>query len=240
MTSLCFVLALQNPAEGIGIDQRLDARVSLDLPFRDETGREVRLGEYFGRRPVILAFVYFRCPSLCGEVLDGLYAALKTLPGEDYDIVAVSLDPREPPGRAVERRRGKGHYLTGEEPAVRRLAEEVGFRYRYDAGTGLYAHAAGIMVLTPTGRVSRYFYGIEFSARDLRLGLVDASEGRIGSLAERLTLLCLRYDAATGRYSLAVLAAVRLAGALGALALAATILLLARRERRRKARHGRA
>ena len=147
--------------------------------------------------------------------------------------MAVSLDPREAPAR----RERKGHYLTGDETSIRRLAEEVGFRYRYDASTGLYAHAAGIMLLTPSGRMSRYFFGIDFSARDLRLGLVEASEGRIGSLAERLTLLCLRYDASTGRYSLTVLAVVRIASALGALALGTAVVLMARR---RKARDGRA
>ena len=238
--TLLFLALLQNPAAGVEIEQRLGERVTLDLPFRDEAGRDVRLGEFFGRRPVILAFVYFRCPSLCGQVLDGLYGAMKTLPEGDCEIVAVSVDPQEAPGLAAGRRRGKGHYLTGDETSIRRLAEEVGFRYRYDAGTGLYAHAAGIMLLTPSGRISRYFYGIEFSARDLRLGLVEASEGRIGTLAERLTLLCLRYDASTGRYSVAVLAVVRLASALGALSLAAAVILLARRERRRRARDGRA
>ena len=233
MTSLLLVLALQNPAEGVGIDQRLDAPVTLDLLFRDETGLQVRLGDFFGRRPVILAFVYYRCPSLCGQVLDGLYGALKTLPleeGRDYEVVAVSLDPKETPGA----RRGKGRFLTGDEPAIRRLAEEAGFRYRYDEKTGLYAHAAGIMVLTPSGRLSRYFYGIQFSARDLRLGLVEASDGGIGSLADTLTLLCLRYDAASGRYSLAVLAVVRVGGGLGAASLAAAVFFLVRRERRRK------
>ena len=171
----------------IGIDQRLNHQVPLDLPFVDETGREVRLGEYFGKRPVMLALVYYECPMLCTQVLNGLVSALGTLKfdvGREFDVVAVSINPREGPGLASQKkaayleRYGRPqtapgwHFLTGKEENIARLAEAVGFRYAYDTAIGQYAHGAGVELLTPKGVVSRYFYGIEYSPRDLRFGLI--------------------------------------------------------------------
>lgn len=244
---LAFVLA-QGPADGIGIDQRLDAQVDPDLRFRDDTGRALRLGELLGRRPLVLAPIYYKCPMLCSQVLNGLVKSLKPIdlrPGEGFDVVAFSIDPRETSALAAEakatllRRYGRPEtaagwrFLTGEDAAVRALAEQIGFRSRYDAESGLYAHAGGIMVLTPDGRLARYFYGIEYPSRDLRLSVVEAAEGRIGTLADRILLLCLRWDPSRGRYTWAALGAMRAGGVLTLLALG---LWLARTAWRRRGR----
>jgi protein SCO1/2 len=213
----------------IGIDQRLDERVPLDLAFRDEEGRTVRLGEYFGRRPVVLALVYYECPMLCTQVLNGLVGALRTVSldaGRDFDVVAVSFDPDEGPELArakkqsyLERYGRAGteagwHFLTGSRESIERLTTAVGFRYTYDPKRDEFAHGAAITILTPSGVISRYFYGIEYAPRDVRLGLVEASANRIGSITDQILLLCYHYDASTGRYSFTVLTAVRLGGIL--------------------------
>ena len=237
-----------DPLRDVGIDQRLDAQVPGELFFRDETGREVRLAEYFGQKPIILVFVYYECPMLCTLVLNGLVRALRAMPltaGRDFTILTVSINPAETPTLAAEKKaayiehygraeaRQGWRFLTGDPPAIHRLAETVGFRYVYDPRTKQYAHAAGIMVLTPSGRVSRYFYGLEYSARDVRLGLVDASEGKIGSPVEKILLLCYRYDPSTGKYSLAILRVIRLAGAGTLLGLGLFLVIMFRRDRRR-------
>ncbi|MBI4565808.1 MAG: SCO family protein [Planctomycetes bacterium] len=230
----------------MGIDQRLNERVSLDLTFRDDDGRDVRLGDCLGDRPAVLALVYFECPLLCTQVLNGLRRAFKPLglrAGEDFHVVAVSIDPMETPELAARKKRAyltptdreEGwHFLTGREGEISRLARDVGFRFRYEPKTRQYAHAAGIMILTPDGRLSRYFYGIEYSARDLRLGLVEASKGRIGGLADRLLLLCYRYDPTTGKYGVAVMNLIRAGAILTVLALGAAIWIQLRRERKRR------
>lgn len=237
-----------DPLRDVGIDQRLTAQVPGELFFRDETGREVRLAEYFDQKPIILVLVYYECPMLCTLVLNGLVRALRAMPltaGRDFTVLTVSINPAETPALAAEKKaayiehygraeaRQGWHFLTGEPSAIHRLAETVGFRYVYDPRTKQYAHAAGIMVLTPSGRVSRYFYGLEYSARDLRLGLVDASEGKIGSPVEKVLLLCYRYDPSTGKYSLAILRLIRLAGAGTLLGLGLFLVILFRRDRRR-------
>lgn len=237
-----------DPLRDVGIDQRLNAQVPGELFFRDETGREVRLAEYFGQRPIILVLVYYECPMLCTLVLNGLVRALRAMPltaGRDFTVLTVSINPAETPALAAEKKaayvehygraeaRQGWHFLTGELPAIHRLAETVGFRYVYDPRTKQYAHAAGIMVLTPSGRVSRYFYGLEYSARDVRLGLVDASEGKIGSPVEKVLLLCYRYDPSTGKYSLAIVRIVQLAGAGTLLGLGLFLVIMFRRDRRR-------
>jgi protein SCO1/2 len=237
-----------NPSAGIGIDQRLNEPVPLGAVFRDEAGRVVRLGDCLAGRPAVLVLVYYRCPMLCNEVLDGLLRSLRTLAltaGREFTVVAVSIDPRETPDLAAAKRDGYLHryarpaagsdwrFLTGEEGSIRTLARAVGFRYRYDERTGLFAHAGGAIVLTPDGRIARYFYGIEFPPRDLRLGLVEAAAGKIATAADRVLLLCLRYDPATGKYSLALWNAVRLGAALTAALLAGFIVVMLRRERRR-------
>ena len=234
----------------IGIDQRLNAQVPLDLPFVDETGREVRLGEYFGKRPVMLALVYYECPMLCTQVLNGLVSALGTLKfdvGREFDVVAVSINPREGPGLASQKkaayleRYGRPHtdagwhFLTGKEENITRLAEAVGFRYAYDTTIGQYAHGAGVELLTPKGVVSRYFYGIEYSPRDIRFGLIEASEERIGTPVDDVLLLCYHYDPATGKYGATALGLVRIGAVATILAFLTFLFVSLRRER--AARH---
>ncbi|HEX8198962.1 MAG TPA: SCO family protein, partial [Isosphaeraceae bacterium] len=191
----------------VGFDQNLDAQVPLDLPFRDEQGRPVRLGDYFGRRPVILTLVYYRCPMLCGLELNGLARSLKPLTpaiGRDFEVVTVSIDPTETPELAAEKKanymkrygrdgtEGGWHFLTGEAGSIARLAQAVGFRYTYNPQTKLYAHAAGLVILTPGGRIARYFYGIDFPAKDVQGALAEAQAGKVGAPIARLLLFC--YD----------------------------------------------
>ncbi|MGH9313440.1 MAG: SCO family protein [Vicinamibacterales bacterium] len=213
----------------VGIDQRLNERLPLDLRFRDEEGRDVRLGDYLGRRPVVLALVYYECPMLCTQVLNGLVSALTVMSldaGREFDVVAVSFDPKEGPGLArakkqsyLERYGRPGtaagwHFLTGGPESIERLTKAVGFRYVYDEKRDQFAHGAAITVVTPSGVISRYFYGIEYAPRDLRLGLVEASADRIGSIADQVLLLCYHYDPATGRYGFVALTLVRIGGIL--------------------------
>jgi protein SCO1/2 len=243
---------LPGPLRGVGIDQRLNEQVPLELMFRDDTGKAVRLGEYIGAvpgRPTILALVYYECPMLCSLVLDGLLRSLKAVSfnaGEEFNIVAVSFDPRETPVLAAAkksdyvRRYGRSgaaagwHFLTGEEDAIRQLARAVGFRYTYDATTNQYIHASGIMVLTPQGKLARYFYGIEYAPRDLRLGLVEASADQIGSPVDQVLLFCYRYDPVTGQYSLLIMNMLRLAGLATVVAMGALIVVMLRRDQRQK------
>ena len=230
----------------IGIDQRIGEQVPLDLPFTDENGREVRLGDYFGRRPVVLALVYYECPMLCTQVLNGLTAALKPMnfsPGTDFDVVAVSFNPKEGPGLAAHKkanyleRYGRPetaagwHFLTGSEASIRRLTQAVGFRYEFDDASQQYAHGAGIQLLTPQGRLARYFYGIEYSSRDLRFGVIEASEGRLGTPVDDVLLLCYHYDPATGKYGARVLGLVRAGGIATVLAFLTFLVVSVRRER---------
>lgn len=229
----------------VGIEQRLDQPIPLDLTFRDEAGDSVRLGQYFDQRPVVLALVYYECPMLCTLVLNGLVSSLKAVAldaGEDFDVVAVSIDPGETPAMAAAKKEvylhayrrpaaaAGWHFLTGEEPAIRALADAVGFRYRYDEASGEYAHAAGVTVLTPAGRIARYFFGVEYAPRDLRLGLVEAAASRIGTAVDQLMLFCFRYDPATGRYSAAVLNLVRLGGILTVGAFGTFVIVSRKRE----------
>ena len=229
----------------IGLDQRLDTQVPLDLPFKDEAGRDVRLGDYFGTRPVILTLVYYECPMLCTQVLNGLTRVLGVLSftvGKEFDIVTVSFDPKETPELAAAKkaayldrytREGAGtgwHFLTGSERSVAALTKAVGFRYAYNASIDQYAHVSGIMVLTPDGRLSRYFYGIEYGPRDVRLALVEAADRRIGTPADQLLLYCFHYDPKSARYSLAIMRLVRTLGVATALAMVAGVVILRRRE----------
>jgi protein SCO1/2 len=234
----------------IGIDQKLGDRIPSDLAFHDEAGRDVRLSQYLGSKPVILTLNYYECPMLCTVSLTGLVSALRAVPfepGRDFTIVTVSINPRETPALAAAKKKSytadyghpgaaEGwHFLTGEEPAIEALARSVGFRYKYDAASGQYAHAAGVILLTPDGRIARYFYGVEYSPRDLRLGLVEASAGTIGGLAEQILLFCFHYDPATGRYGGAALGAMRLGGIATILLIALIIGTWFRREFRRTA-----
>jgi len=230
----------------VSLEQRLNQQVPLNLTFRDDSGREMPLSSYFGGKPVILAMVYYQCPMLCTQILNGLAISLRAMSlesGRDFEVVAVSIDPTETPDLAARkkteylRRYAKSstgwHFLTGAEPQIHQLAEAVGFRYAYDPRTKQYAHASAIMVLTPEGRLSRYFYGIEYAPRDLRLGLVEASQGRIGSPVDQVLLYCYHYDPTTGKYSAIVMNIIRLAGAFTIVIFGSLLVWMWRRDLRR-------
>lgn len=233
----------------IRFDQRLDSQVPLDLDFRDETGRTVKLGDYFNGRPVILALVYYDCPMLCNQVLNGLTHSLKTLSfdaGREFEVVVVSFNPRESYELASAKKEtylkdygrpgasAGWHFLTGDPKPIEELTGAVGFRYVYDPALNQYAHASGIMVLTPQGRLSRYFYGIEYPPRDLRLGLIEASTNRIGTPVDQLLLLCYHYDPTTGKYGATVMSVLRLGGVLTCLFMVILLAFLGQKAKRRK------
>jgi protein SCO1 len=233
----------------VGIDQRMGAQVPLDLAFNDESGQLVTLRQYFGK-PVILALVYYQCPSLCNMVLNGLVRSVKDFTltaGADYDVVAVSFDPRETPEMARAKKQTymknydrpgaeKGwHFLTGDEAASKALADSVGFRFVYDTMTNQYAHGSGIILLTPEGRTARYFFGIDYPARDVKLGLVEASNNHIGSAIDQVELYCFHYDPANGKYGLVIMNVLRLGGLLTLGLLAGFMIVMFRRDFR--ARH---
>lgn len=238
----------------IVIDQRLDEQVPLDLEFLNEHGNPVRLGDYVGDRPVILSLGYFRCPMTCDAQLNALAIcvdAMKYDIGKDFDIVSVSFDPKDTPETAAAKKanymellhRDGGaagwHFLTTEdEDTIDTLTDVVGYHYIYDPVSDQYAHASGIMVLTPTGKLSRYYYGLEYIPRDLQFGLVEASGGKIGSLVDRVTVLCFQYDPSTGKYTLLVYRIVQIAGALTVAAILLMYLLLYLRSRRHSDAHG--
>ena len=231
----------------VDLEQKLGAQVPMDLEFRDEAGRTVSLKEYFGRRPVILSLVYFSCQDLCPLVLDGLVRSLRPLSfniGDQFDVITLSFDSRDTPALAAAKKSDSvkqysrpaaedgWHFLTGDENAIRRLTEAVGFRYNYEGDKDRFGHATGIILLTPGGKIARYFYGIEFSPRDLRLGLIEASANQIGSPIDQLLLFCYHYDPTTGKYSLLVTNIIRLGGVATVLALATFIVVMLRRDRK--------
>ncbi len=226
------------PLQGVGFDQKLGAALPLDLFFRDDGGTSVRFGDLFRGKPVVLAFVYYKCPMLCTETLNGLLRALRALSfdaGRQFNVAIVSIDPRETAALAAAKKKlyverygraggARGwSFLTGTPEAIRRLSGAAGFRYSYDAALDQYAHATGLLVLTPDGRVSRCLYGVEYAAGDLRLALVEAAAGAIGTPVDRLLLYCYHYDPLTGKYGLLITRALRLAGALTVLFLAALV-----------------
>ncbi len=236
----------------VGIDQKLNQQIPLDLTFRDENGKTVEIGKYFGRKPVILSLVYYDCPMLCTQVLSGMEASLRNISlnlGEDYNVVTVSIDPHEDAKLAhakqelytgVYGRPGAAegwHFLTGDEPQIKKLADSVGFRYAYDPDSKQFAHASAIMVLTPEGKISKYFYGITYPSRDVRLGLVDASEGRIGTPVDSVLLFCYHYDPATGKYGLLVSRLIQGGGLLTIVILGILIFVLFRNERHQHQAH---
>lgn len=219
----------QTPAllRGVGIDQRLNQQVPLDIPFRDENGKTVMLGDFFGKRPVVLSLVYFNCPMLCTMVEDNLLQSLRIMTydiGQQYDVLTVSFDPHDTPLMAANKRRiyvglygRKGaaegwHFLTGDESSIQALTNAVGFHYKYDPNTKQYVHAVGIVVLTPQGKISKYFYGLEYPAGNLRLAIDQASNGKIGSYVDALILYCCEYDANTGKYDLIISRVLMLGG----------------------------
>jgi protein SCO1 len=211
----------------IGIDQHLNEQLPLNLEFTDESGQVGTLRDFIRGKPIILNFAYFNCPMLCGQVANGLTAALKVIdftPGNEFDVLTVSFDPRETPEDAVVKRasylkeygkpvaRDSWHFLTGTQDAIESITKTAGFRYQFDSTKRQFAHASGIIVLTPEGKVSKYFYGIDYSAKDLKFALMDASKLKIGTLVDKLLLYCYHYDPATGKYGAEVLTIMRMGG----------------------------
>lgn len=233
--------------EGVRIEQKLDQLVPLDVVFRDEANRPIPLGTYFHGKPVLLALVYYRCPMLCTQILNGVVSSLKAVsfnPGRDFEVVSVSFDPQDTAELAAAKkesylkRYGRPntangfHFLTGDQASIKALTEAVGFHYRYDPTTDQFAHASGIMILTPEGRLSRYFYGVEYAPRDVRLGLVEASANKIGTPVDEILLFCFHYDPATGKYGAIAINLLRAAGAGFVLICGAFLLLAWRRDHR--------
>lgn len=240
-------LAPDKVLQTVGVDQNLDAQISPDLAFQDETGQTVRLGDYFGKRPILLALVYYKCPGLCTMTLNGIARSLKPLkftPGQEFDVVIVSFDPREKPPLAAEKKatyvkqygrpgsEAGWHFLTGDEANIKALCKTVGFRYAFDDRTQQYAHASAITLLTSQGKISRYFYGLEYSTRDIEFGLIEAADERIGSLTDAVVLLCYMYDPAAGKYSLAITRVLKVAAVLTVLSISGFVGLMLWRERR--------
>lgn len=215
--------------EGVGIDQKLNSQLPMDARFRDETGNSVRLGSVLQGRPAVLALVYYTCPALCDQILHGVVNGMRPLrlqPGRDFDVIAISINPADTPEVAAEKRlnyvnmysRGsslKGwHFLTGDQPNIQAVAQAVGFHYRYDPASKMFFHGAGVMVVTPEGKLARYLYGVYFEPKDLKLSLMDASHNRIGSPVDKILLFCCKYDASTGKYTWAVMGLLRVAAGL--------------------------
>jgi protein SCO1/2 len=220
---------LPKNVRNVDIDQHLNQQVTLSLPMRDEDGHGVTLGDYFGKRPVILVMAYYECPNLCTMVMNGVFSAMKPLPfvaGQDFEVVSVSFNPHDTPELAKQKKQSyltgyhqtdqaSGfHFLTADEPAIEQLCREVGFRYSYDSVTKQYSHASGIMMLTPDGKLSRYFYGVDFAPSDMKYGLMDASSGKIGSVTDKVLLFCSHYDPTTGKYGAAISTLLKIGGSL--------------------------
>jgi protein SCO1/2 len=233
----------------IGIDQKLNAQAPLELSFKDEHGREVKLGDYFGKVPVVLALVYYDCPMLCTETLNGMVSAFSILKfdiGNQYQVVTVSFDPKEKPELALKKkeayvhRYGRAgaeqgwHFLTGEPASIAALTKAVGFRYQWDDQTQQYAHATGLILLTPQGRIAQYYYGVEFSPRDLRLGMVEASQGHIGTLVDQVLLYCYHYDPRTGKYGAVITRVLQIAGLITVAVLGGFLILMFKLEPKRR------
>ena len=227
----------------VGIDQKLNQQVPLDIPFRDESGNTVHLGDYFGQKPVILSLVYYDCPMLCTTSLNGLDQSLKEIKfnlGADFNVVTVSFDPTEQPSLAnakkaiyvgIYGRPGAAagwHFLTGDQASIQRLTQAVGFRYNYDPTIKQFIHATGIIVLTPQGKIARYFYGIQYPAGNVRLALVEASQGKIGNPVDEVLLYCCEYDPMTGKYSLIISRVLQVGAAITILSLGTVMLVMFR------------
>ena len=240
-TSATMPPALQN----VGFEPPLNGQMPLDLHFRDETGRDVQLREFFGQKPVVLAFVYFNCPMLCDQIQMGVVGSLRMLsfnPGRDYEVVFISFDSNDTPELAAEKKKAAikrfnrpetvagWHFLTGSQESIEAATYAANFRFRYDAKSKLFAHASGVMLLTTGGRISRYFYGVEYPGRDMRLGLVDASAGKIGSPIDHVLLFCYHYDPSSATYSASILRIIRIGGILTILTIIGGIWIFRRRE----------
>jgi protein SCO1/2 len=242
-------VGLPKALTGVGIDQKLNEQLPLDLVLKNENGESVKLGDYFGKKPVVLSLVYYQCPMLCNQVLNGMVTAFRVMsfaPGKEFEVVTISFDPRETPALAAAKKQtyvdylpdekrasaaAGWHFLTADEASIARITSAVGFRYHWDEATNQFAHASAIYVATPQGKLARYFYGIEYAPRDLRLGLIEAAENKIGSPVDQLLLYCYHYDPATGKYGAVVMNMMRVGGVITLIALAALLLALRRRSR---------
>lgn len=244
--SLLLTSSLPREVQGIRIDQNLGAQLPLELEFRDETGARVQLGRYFGSKPVILAPVYYECPMLCTQVLNGLIRGLRPLkfaPGREFEIVAFSFNPKDTPELAAKKKKSYvekysktadpsgWHFLTGSQQSIEALTKAIGFHYRWDEPTQQFVHASGIMLLTPDARLSRYFYGVDYEPKDLKFGLMESSKNRIGTPVDQLLLFCFHYDPITGRYGLLIMSILRALGVATVLAVLTYVFVMVRRER---------
>jgi len=244
--------AMPQALQQVKFDQKLDAQLPLDAAFKDDTGKTVRLGDYFGERPVVLAFVYYECPMLCNQILNGLVSGVGVLDqtvGTDFDVVAISFDARETPTQAaakkatyLDRYQRPGsergwHFLTGDEATIKRVTDTAGFQFAWDAASQQFAHASGIIVTTPEGKLSRYLFGIEYPPRDLKFALMESSAGKIGSVVDQVLLYCYHYEPATGSYSLVAMNAVRMGGVVTMVALLGFVAISLRRDNRAQAGH---
>lgn len=238
---------LPKALNGVGIDQKLNEQLPLDLELTDEHGQTVKLGKYFGQKPVMLSLVYYECPMLCNQVLNGMVTAFRLMPftpGNEFEVVTVSFDPRETPALAAAKKKNyvdhlpqakralanEGwHFLTANEDSIRKITDAIGFRYHWDDATNQFAHASGVYVATPQGKLARYFYGIEYAPRDLRLGLIEAADNRIGSPIDQLLLYCYHYDPKTGKYGAVVMRMMQVGGVATLLAIAGMFIVMRRR-----------
>jgi len=238
---------LPTALKDVKIEQKLDQQLPLDLQFKDENGNPVRLGQFFHEKPVVISLVYYDCPMLCTQVLNGMVTSFRVLPfqiGKEFDVVTISFDPRETPTLASSKKKiyvdflppkmrsdasNGWHFLTGDRESIEKITDAVGFRYHYDESTRQFAHASGIMLATPQGKLSRYFYGIDYPARDLRLGLIESAQNKIGSPVDQLLLYCYHYDPATGRYGAVVMNVMRIAGIITLIGIVSMFFLLRRR-----------
>ncbi len=236
--------------KGVDIEQKLNSQLPLDAVFRDENGETVQLGKYFSKRPVVLALVYYECPMLCTQILNGVVRTAQSMtltPGKDYDVVVISFDPKETPAMALAKKinyikkfgrpetAAGWHFLTGATPSIDRVTNAVGFRYKWDPSLAAYAHASAVYVLTPEGRLSKYFYGISYSATDMRFGLIEASHHKIGTAVDALLLFCCQFDPHSGKYTLAIVGVLRLAGAATLLLLGGYVAMMLRRDKSKTA-----
>jgi protein SCO1 len=233
---------------GIGIEQRLNAQIPLDMTFRDESGASVQLRSFFGSKPVVLAPVYYRCPMLCSQILSGVVAGLRPLslkPGRDFDVVAISFDPADTPAEAMLKRTQYSHsyssragvngwhFLVGSQAAITSVMQAIGFHYRWDPVHKMFIHASGVMIATPEGRVARYLYGVEYEPKDLKLSLVEASHNRIGSAVDQILLFCYHYDPKTGKYGAVVLGSLKIGAIFLLIAMSVGLFFLWRRDLRK-------
>jgi protein SCO1/2 len=232
----------------ISIDQNLKQQVPLDLPFKDENGRDVKLSDYFGSKPVILSLVYYECPMLCTETLNGMVTAFKLLKfdvGQEFNVVTISFDARETPALATEKKKNylrqygrpgaeQGwHFLTGPQSSIDAVTKSVGFHYAWDQSTQQFAHATALMLLTPDGKIAQYYYGVEFSPRDMRFGIIEASQGKTGTVVDQVLLYCFHYDPRSGKYGAIITRIVQLAGGVTVLLLGGFMFLMFRLEPKR-------